>query len=247
MGSGTNLKYRCSTGRTQRHNPAMADAAHWHPVLPAHAARAGAAPRSVRLRGQDLVVWRSAAGALQAWHARCPHRGVHLGLGRVVGERLACAYHGWEFAAGNGRCVAIPALADLPAVPGQVHAGVCAAHEAGGMAWVCLDADAGGAPAAGLPAGDDGPGRYLRMLVLRAPLPVVHARLRAAGFGPLAEAIWRGTPTGQPLQLYLHPVDDGLTGACAWASPAPQPHDLDTALADLRALRRAIEADPFTA
>lgn len=226
------------------HNAAMAETANWHPILPAHAVRAGAPPLSARLLGEDLVVWRSTAGALQVWRARCPHRGVHLGLGRVLGDRLACAYHGWEFEAGSGRCVAIPALADLARVPGEVQAARCEARAWDGMVWVQPGADA---PAADdpppLPGADSAdPARFLRMLTVYASQAQLHAQLHAEALEALAPAVWQGTLAGQALRIFTHPLQAGLTGASAWCCPAPAPADVDAALAALRHLRQAAEA-----
>ena len=39
----------------------------------------------------------------------CPHRGMPLSFGRFDGERVECAYHGWQFDT-TGRCRHIPAL-----------------------------------------------------------------------------------------------------------------------------------------
>ena len=61
-----------------------------------------------QLLGQELVLWRSAAGVLNAWENRCPHRGVRLTLGSCVGEELRCQYHAWRFASGSGQCTHIP-------------------------------------------------------------------------------------------------------------------------------------------
>ena len=221
----------------------MAESATWHPILPAHAVRAGAPPLSARLQGEDLVVWRSAAGALQVWQARCPHRGVHLGLGRVLGDRLACAYHGWEFEAGSGRCVAVPALADLAGVPGQVQAARCEARAWGGMVWVQSGTDARTADAPPpLPGTDHAdPACFLRMLTVCASQAQVHAQLHAEAFEPLAPAVWQGSLAGQALRIFTHPLQAGLTGASAWCCQAPAPDGVDAALAALRQLRHAAE------
>jgi phenylpropionate dioxygenase-like ring-hydroxylating dioxygenase large terminal subunit len=53
------------------------------------------------------VVWRGAGGAPRVMSDLCVHRGTALSLGRIQGDELACAYHGWRYAA-DGRCVAIP-------------------------------------------------------------------------------------------------------------------------------------------
>ncbi len=57
--------------------------------------------------GEPWVLFRDAAGVPRMVHARCPHRGVDLGLGRVVDGTLACRYHGFRFG-GDGRCVETP-------------------------------------------------------------------------------------------------------------------------------------------
>ena len=221
----------------------MADTASWHPIQPAQTVRAGAPPLAARLLGEDLVVWRSAAGVLQVWRARCPHRGVHLALGRVVGERLACAYHGWEFEAGSGRCVAIPALADLSGVPGQVQATRCAVQAWDGMVWVDLHAGAD-TPDTAPPmpgTGDADAACFLRTLTVCTSQTQLHAHLRAQAFVPLAPAVWQGTLAGQTLRLFTHPLQAGLTGAHAWWCQAPAPDRVDAALGALRQLRRVCE------
>jgi len=112
----------------------MIERALWHPV--ASAADVGAAPAAARLLGEDLALWRAAAG-VQAWADRCPHRGTRLSLGRIAGDRLECPYHGWQFRAG-GQCVAIPALPEF--TPTATHAArAFAVREAYGLVWVRLE------------------------------------------------------------------------------------------------------------
>ena len=67
----------------------------WHPVALSHAV--GSQPQGASLLGEDLVLWRDAAGAAHAWADQCPHRGARLSLGRVAGGQLECPYHGWRF------------------------------------------------------------------------------------------------------------------------------------------------------
>jgi phenylpropionate dioxygenase-like ring-hydroxylating dioxygenase large terminal subunit len=106
----------------------------WHPV--AGLEELGAGPLPVRLLGQDLVLWRSRAG-IQAFDDRCPHRGARLSLGRVVGDQLQCAYHGWCFDTA-GACRSVPALPGF--VPPAGHAvpawQVALAH---GLVWLARD------------------------------------------------------------------------------------------------------------
>lgn len=70
--------------------------------------------RTVHYFDQDLVLFRSQAGAAHAVDPYCPHLGAHLGVGgRVVGDRLRCPFHAWEFS-GDGRCVRVPYARKIP-------------------------------------------------------------------------------------------------------------------------------------
>jgi len=78
----------------------MIESSLFHPV--ALVDDLGAAPLAVQLLGRDLVLWRDARGGVHAATDRCPHRGAALSMGRVHGDTLECAYHGWRFD-GSGR------------------------------------------------------------------------------------------------------------------------------------------------
>jgi phenylpropionate dioxygenase-like ring-hydroxylating dioxygenase large terminal subunit len=87
----------------------MATLNHWHPVLLAR--DLGKAPVGVRVAGHPLVVWRTPSGQLGALDDQCPHRRMKLSMGRVVGERLLCLYHGWTYdCQGAGESPATPKL-----------------------------------------------------------------------------------------------------------------------------------------
>jgi phenylpropionate dioxygenase-like ring-hydroxylating dioxygenase large terminal subunit len=63
---------------------------------------------------QDLVLFRSEAGEAFALDPFCPHLGAHLGFGgRVVGDRVRCPFHAWEFT-GEGQCVRVPYAKKIP-------------------------------------------------------------------------------------------------------------------------------------
>ena len=224
-------------------NGCMAAPADWHPLLPAHSLGKGDRLVGTRLLGQDLVAWRSALGVAQVWRDRCPHRGVRLSLGRVVSGRLSCAYHGWEFSAGDGRCTRIPALDDLAEVPGAVHASVCEAAEAGQMVWVRLAGDGARAkdrPDIGLP--DLPAAVFLRTLGLRAPRAAVASRLHSQGLQAHGTAAWQGTLDSLPLRMFLLAAQDDLTLAHAWLLQPPARAGLDGAFAALWRLRHAVES-----
>ena len=72
---------------------------HWHPVL--KSGELQRKPVAVKIAGQEIAVFRTASGGLGAVADACPHRRLKLSVGKVVGERLRCAYHGWSFDTGG--------------------------------------------------------------------------------------------------------------------------------------------------
>ncbi len=84
----------------------MTELDHWHPVLLSR--ELGSKPRGVKVCGRELVVFRTRHG-VAALDDACPHRGFPLHRGRVEGDRVVCAYHGWRWGAdGRGESPANP-------------------------------------------------------------------------------------------------------------------------------------------
>ena len=69
---------------------------YWHPVLMATQLPSDR-PVAVRVVGRDLALFRTPSGGLGALEDKCAHRRLKLSVGRVIGERLRCAYHGWAY------------------------------------------------------------------------------------------------------------------------------------------------------
>jgi vanillate O-demethylase monooxygenase subunit len=59
------------------------------------------------LLGEPVVLYRTESGDPVALFDRCPHRGLRLSAGRVIGEEIQCTYHGLRFST-QGRCTTIP-------------------------------------------------------------------------------------------------------------------------------------------
>jgi nitrite reductase/ring-hydroxylating ferredoxin subunit len=160
-----------------------------------------------QLLGQELVLWRSASGTLNAWENRCPHRGVRLTLGTCMGEELRCQYHAWRFATGSGQCTHIPAH------PGQKPAGTMRAQvypvfEDGTFAWVNLAPEP--VPVAPAVVGID---TALRSLFTNASVADVRQVL-LRGYADQAVAVvdeFTLRVAVPDLQIMLHPVSDGQT------------------------------------
>ncbi len=72
------------------------------------------APFARRLLDEPVVLYRLADGTAVALQDRCCHRALPLSLGRVVGDRLQCGYHGLEYDR-TGACVNVPGQSTIPA------------------------------------------------------------------------------------------------------------------------------------
>jgi phenylpropionate dioxygenase-like ring-hydroxylating dioxygenase large terminal subunit len=70
-------------------------------------------PHAVKALGRNLVLWRDKAGALKCLEDYCPHRGARLSRGEVLGDHIACRYHGVTLD-GSGTIVRVPAMPDCP-------------------------------------------------------------------------------------------------------------------------------------
>lgn len=106
---------------------------HWYPVAEAAAV---SAPTSVRLFGEEYVLWPTGDGFSLA-DPFCPHRSAHLAGGWVDGDQLVCPYHGWRFG-GDGRCTHIPQMdIDLPTPP-RATLRTYPALVRYQMVWVCV-------------------------------------------------------------------------------------------------------------
>src|SRR5262245_604433 len=69
--------------------------------------------RSVDMLHRKLVVYRGNNSIVRAYDAHCPHLGANLGHGRLVGNDLECAFHGWRFDS-DGLCSHVPNLSPVP-------------------------------------------------------------------------------------------------------------------------------------
>ena len=79
---------------------------YWHPV--AATAELDARPtKSVRLLGEDLVLYRDRSGTHGLIDRRCPHRRVDLSYGIPEEHGLRCMYHGWMMDE-TGQCIEQP-------------------------------------------------------------------------------------------------------------------------------------------
>jgi phthalate 4,5-dioxygenase len=92
---------------------------YWHPVALVEEFDPAVDPamhlrplKTVRVLGEDLVLFKNADGTWGLLERACPHRGADLSFGRLEpreeGGGLRCPFHGWKFAP-DGQCLDTPA------------------------------------------------------------------------------------------------------------------------------------------
>ena len=70
-------------------------------------------PIARTLLNEKIVLFRNTGGDVGALEDCCCHRAAPLSLGEVVGDYLACGYHGLKFDV-NGKCVELPDGSRVP-------------------------------------------------------------------------------------------------------------------------------------
>lgn len=98
-------------------------------------------PLPKKMLGRDLVIFRTASGHIGVTEDRCCHRNVNLSLGYVQGERIKCAYHGWEYNT-QGRCEHIPSLPPEKEIPSVCAIRTYKVHTEYKAVWVFLGDEA---------------------------------------------------------------------------------------------------------
>jgi len=98
----------------------------WYLALPSQKLKAGQAV-AVDVGDTPLTLFRGQSGKVSALPRHCPHMGGNLARGRVIGDRLQCPLHHWEFS-GDGVCQQLPDVfgplkACLPSWPVQERLG----------------------------------------------------------------------------------------------------------------------------
>ena len=156
-------------------------------------------PNELELCGRSFVGYRTRSGKAVVLAGRCSHLGAKLANGTVVGERIACPLHGWEFGA-TGVCERIPVADAIPDFARQCSYPV---EESGGQIFFFSHAQAA------------------------YPLPFFDGQkpddlLPAKPFDLIAEAPWYLIgANGFDMQHFLLAHDRSLIGEPEVSSPSP--------------------------
>jgi phenylpropionate dioxygenase-like ring-hydroxylating dioxygenase large terminal subunit len=89
----------------------------WYPVCRGDEL-AAEAPVRARILSVHVAAFRDTDGNAHVLADTCVHRGGSLGTGKVIGNHIACPYHGWRYD-GDGKCAHIPVLGEEGTIPAR--------------------------------------------------------------------------------------------------------------------------------
>lgn len=140
----------------------------WYVIAYSH--EVGREPLQRDCLGDPVVLYRTEGGAPVALFDRCPHRGMPLSRGKLIGDVIQCGYHGIEFNT-HGRSIKVPSGG---VAPPKLCVRSYALVERGGWVWIWMGNAAAADPTL-LPdhaeIGLDGAGWY--------PDPGIHLQVNA--------------------------------------------------------------------
>ena len=68
---------------------------YWHPI--SLSSELKKQPKSIKVLGEDLILFRTPTKYLGLVHKNCPHRNASLEYGKCEDRGIRCCYHGWLF------------------------------------------------------------------------------------------------------------------------------------------------------
>ncbi len=169
------------------------------------------------LAGHPVMVGRQQNGQAFALRDVCPHRGIPLSYGKMVGDQVQCPYHGWKFD-NSGVCAQIPSLCatdDLD--PQKIRVRHYPLQEIQGNIWIFIgDKDFSPELAPPIPVvpgfASDALPQYTE--VAHFPCPIDHAviGLMDPAHGPFVHQswFWRSSKTIHEKQKKFAPIPFGF-------------------------------------
>jgi len=108
----------------------------WYIAAPSAEVKRGKSLAKTLLGETVLLVRGQNDGKVFAIRDICPHRGIPLRYGKVMGDTVQCCYHGWRFGS-DGACVEIPSLREGQQVDLQkIRCGSYTVMEKFGLIWI---------------------------------------------------------------------------------------------------------------
>ncbi len=109
---------------------------YWHPIAALSQLEENPT-KSVRILGEDLVLYKDRSGTFGLIQESCPHRRVNLLYGIPEQQGIRCPYHGWMFDE-TGRCLEMPAEAPDSTFKDRVTAVTYPVESLGGLIFAYL-------------------------------------------------------------------------------------------------------------
>lgn len=106
----------------------------WHPI--AYGYEVTDKPKSTKLLGEHLVIWRTGDGVAHVMQDLCIHRGTALSLGWTSDTEIVCPYHSWRYESG-GKCTLIPQQ-ESTNIPNKARVKTYQSIERYGLIWANL-------------------------------------------------------------------------------------------------------------
>lgn len=106
----------------------------WYVILRASELKPGKIVGVLRM-GEKMVLWRDSTGKPVCQADLCPHRGVALSIGCLMGDTIQCPFHGFEFDQ-NGACTYVPANGRAADVPKALQVKTYETREAHGYIYI---------------------------------------------------------------------------------------------------------------
>jgi 5,5'-dehydrodivanillate O-demethylase oxygenase subunit len=108
---------------------------YWWPVATSESVKDK--PVTVRVLGEDLILFRDGAGVVGLLDRTCCHRGASLEYGRVERQGLRCSYHGWLWDV-NGKCLQQPMEPKSSTFKDKVRQTAYVARDVGGLVFAYM-------------------------------------------------------------------------------------------------------------
>jgi len=91
----------------------------WYAILESNEVKKGKTVGVTRM-GESLVAWRDTSGKVTVMADKCPHRGVALSVGKLIGDCVQCPFHGFQYDT-SGTCKLVPAIGRNADPPKALH------------------------------------------------------------------------------------------------------------------------------
>ena len=106
----------------------------WYVVLQSKEVKPRKVVGALRM-GERMVFWRDSNGKVVCQADFCPHRGVALSIGCVMGDTIQCPFHGFEYDQ-SGKCTYVPANGRIAETPKALQVNTYVTREEHGFVYI---------------------------------------------------------------------------------------------------------------